>query len=141
MPFELDQICRQWVTQTADAIVYAEDLGLIRLWNSGAERIFGYSKDEAIGKSLDIIISGNQRKRHWDGIARTLNNGVRGAVPTACFRYRAIRKDGSRLSVGFTILPFHDEAGKTVGMPAFMRNVTSRFEEMKALRKLVPGEQ
>ena len=49
----------------------------------------------------------------------------------------AIRKDGSRVSVEFTILPFHGEAGKIVGMAAIMRDVTTRFEELKALRKRV----
>ena len=141
MPFDLDQICRQLVTQAPDAIVYADDLGLIRLWNSGAERIFGYSEAEAIGKSLDIIIPENQRRRHWDGFGQTLATGVTRYGAGSLLSVPAIRKDGSRLSVEFTILPFHSEAGKIVGMAAIMRDVTTRFEEMKALRKLAGGVQ
>jgi PAS domain S-box-containing protein len=141
MPFDLDQICRQLVTQAADAIVYADDQGLIRLWNAGAVRIFGYSETEAIGQSLDIIIPENQRKRHWDGFGRTLATGITRYGADSLLSVPAIRKDGSRVSVEFTILPFHDEGGKIVGMAAIMRDVTIRFEELKALRKLAAGAQ
>jgi hypothetical protein len=47
----------------------------------------------------------------------------------------AVRKDGTRISVEFTILPFSDEAGQMIGIAAMLRDVTRRFEEMKALRK------
>ncbi len=47
----------------------------------------------------------------------------------------ALRKDGARVSVEFSIIPFRDAAGKIVGMAAIMRDVTKRFEELKALRK------
>ena len=139
MPFDLDQICRQLVTQAADAIVYADDQGLIRLWNAGAERIFGYPETEAIGQSLDIIIPENQRKRHWDGFGRTLVTGITRYGADSLLSVPAIRKDGFRVSVEFTILPFHGETGKIVGMAAIMRDVTARFEELKALRKLAAG--
>src|SRR5215208_122204 len=47
----------------------------------------------------------------------------------------AVRKDGERISVEFTIVPLKDETGRMVGMAALMRDVTQRFEEMKALRR------
>jgi PAS domain S-box-containing protein len=139
MPFDLDQICRQVVTQAADAIIYADEQGLIRLWNAGAERIFGHPEAEALGQSLDIIIPENQRQRHWDGYGRTLATGVTRYGADSLLSVPAIRKDGSRVSVEFTILPFHGEGGKIVGMVAIMRDVTTRFEELKALRKLAAG--
>jgi PAS domain S-box-containing protein len=46
----------------------------------------------------------------------------------------ALRKDGRRISVEFTILPFRDKAGRTLGMAATLRDVTKRFDEMKSLR-------
>jgi PAS domain S-box-containing protein len=52
----------------------------------------------------------------------------------------ALRKDGSRISIEFTVLPFRDEAGKMAGVAAVMRDVTVRFEEMKALRKKAAGK-
>ena len=137
MPFDLDQICRQLVTQAADAIVYADYQGLIRLWNAGAERIFGHSEAEALGQSLDIIIPENQRKRHWDGFGRTLATGITRYGADSLLSVPAIRKDGFRVSVEFTILPFHGEGGKIIGMAAIMRDATARFEELKALRKRV----
>ena len=141
MPFDLDQICRHLVTQAPDAIVYADDQGLIRLWNAGAERIFGYAATEALGQSLDIIIPENQRKRHWDGFDRTLATGVTRYGADSLLSVPAIRKDGSRVSVEFSILPFHDETGTMIGMAAIMRDLTARFEELKALRKRVAGAQ
>ena len=47
----------------------------------------------------------------------------------------ALRKDGARISIEFTILPFHDESGRMTGIAAILRDVTARFEELKALRK------
>ena len=47
----------------------------------------------------------------------------------------AIRKDGSRISIEFTVTPFHDQSGKVLGIAAIMRDATKRFEEMKALRQ------
>ena len=141
MPFNLDHLCRQLVTQAPDAIVYADDQGQIRLWNAGAERIFGYPEAEALGQSLDIIIPENQRQRHWEGFGRTLATGVTRYGAESLLSVPAIRKDGSRVSVEFTILPFHDEGGRILGMAAIMRDVTARFEELKALRKRVAGAQ
>jgi PAS domain S-box-containing protein len=141
MSFDLEQICRQLVTQAPDAIVYADAKGMIQLWNAGAEHIFGYSEAEAVGQSLDIIIPENQRQRHWDGFGRTLATGTTRYGAESLLAVPAIRKDGSRLSVEFTILPFHDEARRIVGMAAIMRDVTTRFEELKALRKRLAGSQ
>ncbi len=51
----------------------------------------------------------------------------------------AIRKGGSRISTEFTIVPFRDETGRMIGIAAIMRDVTKRFEEMRALRKAAAG--
>jgi len=53
---DFDQLCRTIITAGADAILYADAGGVIRFWNNGARRIFGFSSEEAIGQSLDIII-------------------------------------------------------------------------------------
>lgn len=134
---DLDRVCRQLVTQAPDAIIYSDHQGLIRLWNAGAQRIFGYSEAEALGQSLDIIIPENLRKRHWDGYAQTMATGVTRYGSESLLSVPAIRKDGSRLSVAFTILPFHGESGAMVGVAAILRDVTAQFEELKALRKRV----
>ncbi|HKT18387.1 MAG TPA: PAS domain S-box protein, partial [Stellaceae bacterium] len=67
MELDITDFCRTLVEEAADAIIYADADGLIRFWNKGAVRIFGFSTAEALGQSLDIIIPENLRKRHWDG--------------------------------------------------------------------------
>ena len=126
---------RTLAREAPDAIVYADAEGLIRFWNRGAERVFGYSQAEALGQSLDIIIPERQRARHWAGYAATMRSartrygaGELLAVPALC-------KDGGRISIEFTILPFRDASGRMRGIAAIMRDVTRRFEELKALRK------
>ena len=123
------------VTGMADAVIYADAQGMVRFWNSGAERIFGFGQAEAVGQSLDIIVPPNLRQRHWDGFYETMRTGHSHYASGALLAVPAIRKDGSRISVEFTILPFRDDAERLVGIAAVMRDVTERFEEMKALRK------
>lgn len=135
MNLDLDLFCRTLVHETSDAIVYADAEGKIGLWNKGAERMFGFTAAEAVGQSLDIIIPVNLRQRHWDGYAKTMQTGKSRYDSGALLSVPALRKDGSRISVEFTILPFRDQGGRILGIAATMRDVTRQFEEMKALRK------
>jgi PAS domain S-box-containing protein len=125
------------VEDMPDAIIYADAAGLIRFWNRGAERIFGFTHADALGQSLDIIIPESLRQRHWDGFAETVRTGKSRYGSGDLLSVPAIRKDGTRISVEFTILPFHDTAGRIIGIAAIMRDVTKRFEEMRALRQQV----
>ena len=59
----------------SEAIIAADRDGIIRFWNPGAERIFGYVRDDAIGRSLDLIIPERLQQRHWDGYRRTMASG------------------------------------------------------------------
>lgn len=121
--------------EAADAIVYADAEGRIRFWNRGAEAIFGYTGAEALGRSLDIIIPERQRARHWAGYAATMRSGRTRYGAGEVLAVPALRKDGGRISIEFTILPFRDASGRMAGIAAIMRDVTRRFEEVKALRK------
>lgn len=118
-----------------DAIVYADANGIIQFWNAGAERIFGFSESQALGQSLDIIIPENLRKRHWDGFNETIRTGNTRYGAGDLLAVPALRRDGTRISVEFTIVPFRDENGTIAGIAAVMRDVTKRFEEMKSLRR------
>jgi PAS domain S-box-containing protein len=133
--FDSDRFCRTLAREAPDAVIYADGKGMIRFWNAGAERIFGFSEDEAAGKSLDIIIPENLRARHWAGFDETMRTGKTRYGAGDILAVPALRKDGTRISVEFTVLPFHDEAGHMVGIAAILRDVTKRFEEMKALRR------
>ena len=68
----LDRLGRVLIETAPDAIVYADGEGIIRFWNSGAERMFGFESADAIGQSLDIIIPESQRARHWAGFRHVL---------------------------------------------------------------------
>jgi PAS domain S-box-containing protein len=120
-----------------DAVIYADADGVIRLWNRGAERVFGYTAAEAIGQSLDLIIPENLRARHWAGYRRTTETGQSRYGEGALLAVPARRKDGARISVEFTIVPFPADDGHIAGIAAMMRDVTARFEEMRELRKEV----
>lgn len=132
---DVDRFYRTLVQDTADAIIYADAQGMITFWNRGAERIFGFSEVEATGKTLDIIIPENLRKRHWDGFAESVRTGKSRYAAGDVLAVPALRKDGSRISIEFTILPFSDRAGRVLGMAAILRDVTRQFEELKGLRK------
>lgn len=133
--FDLDGFSRALVEQSPDAILYAGSDGLIAYWNAGAERIFGFSADEAIGQSLDLIIPENLRKRHWDGFEKTMKTGQTRYGAGDLLSVPALRKDGSRISVEFSIVPFFDSRSQITGMAAVLRDVTKHFETMKALRR------
>ena len=125
------------VRHAADAIVYADAGGQIRYWNDAAARIFGFTAAEAIGQSLDLIIPENLRQRHWQGFGQTMRTGKSRYGAGDLLAVPALRKDGARISVEFTIVPFRGDDGTMAGIAAVMRDVTQRFEETRALRKQV----
>lgn len=133
--FDSDRFCQTLAREAADAVIYADGDGMIRFWNAGAKRILGFSEAEALGKSLDIIIPEQLRARHWAGFDETMRTGRSRYSAGDILAVPALRKDGSRISIEFTVLPFHDEAGRMVGIAAILRDVTKRFEEMKSLRR------
>jgi PAS domain S-box-containing protein len=134
MTFDPDRFAVTLLASMPDAVVYSDADGLIRYWNRGAETIFGFAASEAIGQSLDIIIPEKLRQRHWGGYSKTMATGETRYGAGDLLAVPAIRKDGSRISTEFTIVPFHDETGRTLGIAGIMRDVTKRFEEMRALR-------
>ncbi|MGH7070306.1 MAG: PAS domain S-box protein [Acetobacteraceae bacterium] len=123
------------VAQMADAVIYADAEGRIRFWNKAATRIFGFSASEALGQSLDIIIPENLRQRHWVGYDETLRTGKTRYGAGDLLAVPALNRDGARISIEFTILPFRDPEGHMIGIAAVLRDVTRRFEETKAMRK------
>lgn len=141
MEFDSVRFYNALVHSMSDAVIYADPQGRIQFWNSGAVRIFGFSEPEAIGRSLDIIIPGNLRQRHWAGFNETMRTGKSHYQAGALLAVPALRKDGSRISVEFTVVPFRHEAGGMLGIAAVMRDVTVRFEETKALRKQLAEAQ
>lgn len=126
-------LCRRIIEGAHDAVIFADREGKVRLWNTGAEETFGYTAAEAVGQSLDIIIPEKHRPRHWEGYYRVMATGVT-KYGRELLKVPALRKDGTRISIEFTIVPVKDEAGNMVGIAAIIRDVTERWEEEKALR-------
>jgi PAS domain S-box-containing protein len=133
-PLSTDGLAQRIVAEAGDAIIVADREGTIRLWNRRAEEMFGYPAAEALGQSLDIIVPERHRQRHWEGYRRVMATGEtkygRGELLSA----PAVRRDGSRISVEFTITLLKDAAGQVEGVAAIMRDVTERWQQEKALR-------
>jgi PAS domain S-box-containing protein len=123
------------VLESSDAIVASDRDGIVRFWNSGAERMFGYGAAEALGQSLDIIIPERLRARHWEGYRHVMITGQSRYSAGELLAVPAIRKDGAQISVEFTITPIRSPMGELVGLLAVMRDVTARFNETKQLRQ------
>jgi len=127
-------ICQQIVNNAPEAIIFADRAGRIRLWNNGAEAMFGSAAQEAVGQNLDLIIPERQRGRHWEGYHKVMATGVTRygkellAVPAA-------RKDGSRLSLEFSVVLLRDEANQPIGIAAIMHDVTVRWQQDRALKE------
>ncbi|MGQ9371208.1 PAS domain-containing protein [Azospirillum sp. ST 5-10] len=136
---ELQRFGLALLNSPAEAIVYSDREGIIRFWNAGAERMFGFTAAEALGQSLDIIIPERQRQRHWEGYEQVMKTGQSRYGAGDLLSVPALRKDGSRISVEFTIVPLKDADGAMLGMGSVMRDVTARFNELRELRRQVAG--
>src|SRR4051794_18872249 len=123
------------LNSASDAVVATDREGAIRHWNPGAERIFGFAAAEAIGRSLDLIIPEPLRARHWEGYREVMATGESRYGHGDLLSVPGLAKDGSRISLEFTVVPLNDASGRIDGVVAVMRDVTKRFEEMRALKK------
>lgn len=117
------------VESSADAIISKDLDGVIQSWNAGAERIFGFTSDEAVGQPVNIIIPPELR-REEQTVLRRLRNGER-------IEHReAIRmnKDGSRINVSLTISPVRDAQGRIIGASKIVRDI-SREKPVEDVRE------
>lgn len=124
---------QQLVEAIADAVIVSDAAGLITLWNPAAERIFGFSESEALGQSLDIIVPDKQQARHWEGYHNTMQTGQT-RYATDVLKVPAIHKDGSRLSIAFTVALLYSAPQQISGIAAVVRDETTRFNEERELR-------
>jgi len=127
-------ISQQILVQAPDAILYADRKGHIQMWNKGAERIFGFTADQVIGESLDLIIPEKLQARHWEGYHKTMATGET-RYGTELLAVPAMHRDGSRLSVEFSIVMLLDAGNKPEGIAAIMRDVTEHHRKEKELRQ------
>ncbi len=113
-------------------VLFADRGGIIQLWNAGAEATFGYTADEAIGQSLDLIIPERLRDRHWDGYRRVMATGET-VYATRLLSVPAKRKDGRRISLEFSVALIGGSDGEVQGAGAIIGDVTEPWKrEQKA---------
>ena len=117
-----------------DAIIVSDANEKIVLWNPAATRIFGYSEVEALGQTLDLIVPERQRQRHNEGYSKSMETGTT-RYGTSLLKVPAKHKDGSMLSIAFTVGMLFNENHKANGVVAIIRDETARFAEESALKK------
>jgi PAS domain S-box-containing protein len=132
----LEVISRRIVEGAADAILFAGRDGMIRLWNAGAEAMFGWTAAEAVGQSLDLIIPERLRPRHWENWDRVMETGQT-RYAREVLAVPAVTKAGKTISIEFTIQLVRDDAGAILGPAAIVRDVSARFQREKDLRARV----
>jgi PAS domain S-box-containing protein len=124
------------VEQAPDAIIVTDRDGAIRVWNRGAETIFGYAAAEVLGANLDLIIPERLRAAHWAGFEKAIQTGetkYSGRVLTT----RSVHKDGSRLYVDLSFGLVRDAGGTVTGVFAIGRDCTARYAAENALKARV----
>jgi PAS domain S-box-containing protein len=118
------------VESSHDAIVSKSLNGVITSWNRGAERLFGYAAEEAVGQNITLIIPPERRDEERT-IIEQLTRGER----VDHFETVRMRKDGSLLDVSLTISPMKDTSGRVVGASKLARDITERKHAEEALRQ------
>ena len=110
------------IVESSDDAIVGEDLnGVIMSWNAGAQRIFGYTPEEVIGKSVTILIPAD-RHNEEPGILERIRNGER----VEHYETVRLRKDGSLVDVSLSVSPVEDSTGRIVGASKIARNITER---------------
>jgi PAS domain S-box-containing protein len=122
------------VDQSPDAIIFAGKDGTVQLWNQAAAAMFGYSREEALGKRLDIIIPEQFREAHWAGFDKAISTGVTKlhgeALPT-----RAMKASGDNFYIEVCFALVRDDSGAVIGALANARDINERFQQDRANRR------
>jgi len=111
----------RWVVEQApDGILFADRQGVIRIWNNAAADLFGYLPEEAIGRSLDILIPEYLRQAHWEGFRQAIASG-RTKHGRHALKTRAVHKAGHRQYVSLAFSVVKDREGQVLGAMATAR--------------------
>ena len=127
----VDGTFREILESIPEAVMLADRDGIIQVWNVGAEQLFGFTAEEAVGQSLDLIVPEGMRKPHWDGYHRAVESGETkhkgGSMIT-----RSLQKNGERLYIDVSFAMVKNAAGEVIGSAAVARDATERFLKEKA---------
>jgi diguanylate cyclase (GGDEF)-like protein/PAS domain S-box-containing protein len=119
------------VEHSAEAMATKDASGIITAWNAGAERLYGYSSEEAIGQPITIIIPPDRLGEADEFLAAALAGQTISQRETA-----RVRKDGSLVEVSVTVSPLRDHQGKPVGASIITRDVTERNRRDHEMQRL-----
>lgn len=133
---EQNEFYKSLIEQSPDAMIFADVSGRIQLWNSGAEAVFGFTSDEALGQSLDIIVPEELRAAHWSSFERAMKEGHT-KYGRKVMTTRSIRKNGDRIYVNLSFSIILDNTSQSIGTLALARDFTARYLEEKMLRKKI----
>ena len=123
------QLAELILDQAADAVIYADRAGTIVRWNGASTALYGFSRDEALGQSLDLIIPEHLQAPHWRGFDAAMANGALKLEgrPT---RTRALHKSGRKLYVEMTFaLVTSGDGSEVIGSVAVARDITDRMPQ------------
>ena len=112
-----------------DAIISCTTGGEIETWNAGAERIFGYSAEETIGKPLGILAPGGRANEHLEILER-----IRRGQEVDDVEAIRVKKDGQQITIALSVSPITDAAGEVIGAAAIARDITDRKQAEECLR-------
>lgn len=130
----LESVAALILRSMPEALIFCDLQGTIRVWNGGAEKVFGWSAAEAVGQSLDLIIPERMRKAHWEGFDQAIARG--GVKPgRTSMITRSLHKTEEFIYVDMSFEMVRDESGQMIGSLAVARDATRRFNDEKALRK------
>jgi PAS domain S-box-containing protein len=116
------------VESSQDAIISKTLDGVIRSWNAGAERVFGYAPEEAIGRSITLIIPPDRRDEEYEILAR-ISQGER----IEHFETIRVSKQGRLIDISLTVSPIRAREGRIIGASKIARDITDRKRVDKAL--------
>ena len=120
------------VVESSDDAIISKDLnGIITSWNRAAERMFGYTAAEAIGKSIRMIIPADRQGEEDMVLAR-----IRVGEAITHFDTIRQRKDGTLIPISLTVSPIHDDAGRVIGASKIARDTSERTQAVLATRRL-----
>ncbi len=103
------------------AVIVADRDGIIREWSVAAERIFGYSATEAIGRTLDLIVPEEERADHWRNYRRVIATNIMNYSPDHILDVEGLRKDGSRVPLDAMLKATYDESRRITAVTALLR--------------------
>jgi PAS domain S-box-containing protein len=128
------------VSRIGEAVIISDRDENILFWNASAERIFGYSSDEALGKTLSIITPERFRERHSKGYFHTIQTGVT-KYGNTLLRVPAVHKDGRSISIAFSVSMLFDDQKEPIAIAAIVRDETERFQEERELKAKLAAYQ